>query len=108
MAFRSIYGHGFARVAACTVDRDRRSRPQRRGDPGGGAARAARGVAVAVFPELGLTGYAIEDLLLQDALLDAVEAALARSSRRSARAAAGARRRRAAAPRAAGSTTARW
>ena len=33
-------------------------------------------VALAVFPELTLSGYSIEDILLQDALLDAVEAAL--------------------------------
>jgi NAD+ synthase (glutamine-hydrolysing) len=37
----------------------------------------ADGVAVAVFPELTLSGYSIEDILLQDSLLDAVEAALA-------------------------------
>ena len=30
-------------------------------------------VALAVFPELALSGYSIEDILLQDALLDAVE-----------------------------------
>ena len=29
--------------------------------------------AVAVFPELALTGYSIDDILMQDALLDAVE-----------------------------------
>ena len=34
-------------------------------------------VAVAVFPELSLTGYSIDDLLLQDVLLRDVEAALA-------------------------------
>jgi NAD+ synthase (glutamine-hydrolysing) len=34
-------------------------------------------VAVAVFPELTLSGYSIEDILLQDSLLDAVESALA-------------------------------
>jgi NAD+ synthase (glutamine-hydrolysing) len=33
-------------------------------------------VAVAVFPELTLSGYSLEDILLQDALLDAVEVAL--------------------------------
>ena len=37
----------------------------------------ADAVAVAVFPELCLTGYAIDDLVLQDAVLDAVEAAIA-------------------------------
>ncbi len=76
--FRSAYAQGFARVAACTV-------PVAIADPAANAAAilsAARAchddaVAVAVFPELGLCGYSIEDLLLQDALLDAVEAALA-------------------------------
>jgi NAD+ synthase (glutamine-hydrolysing) len=32
---------------------------------------------VLVLPELGLTGYTVDDLLQQDALLDAVEAAIA-------------------------------
>ena len=32
--------------------------------------------ATAIFPELGLSAYAIEDLLFQDALLDAVERAI--------------------------------
>ena len=36
------------------------------------------GVALAIFPELGLSGYAIDDLLLQDPLLDAVDDAIAR------------------------------
>jgi NAD+ synthase (glutamine-hydrolysing) len=36
-----------------------------------------KSVAVAVFPELCLSGYAIEDLLLQDALLDATERGMA-------------------------------
>jgi len=34
-------------------------------------------VSLAVFPELTLSGYSIEDILLQDGLLDAVEVALA-------------------------------
>ncbi len=34
--------------------------------------------AIMVFPELGLSSYAIEDLLLQDALLDQVEESIAR------------------------------
>jgi NAD+ synthase (glutamine-hydrolysing) len=75
--FRSIYSQGFARVAACTGH-------AHVGDPLANAesvlrqARqcAAEGVAVAVFPELGLTGYSIEDLLLQDPVLDDVETAL--------------------------------
>jgi len=75
--FRSLYRHGFARVAACTG----RSHP---GDPGANGrghlalAQACHeaGAALAVFPELGLSAYAIEDLLLQATLLDAVETAL--------------------------------
>jgi len=77
MSFRSIYQHGFARVAACT-------HRVAIADPAANAEcvlRIARecgeeGVAVALFPELDLTGYSIEDLLLQDAVLDEVEAAL--------------------------------
>ncbi|MFE0353022.1 NAD(+) synthase [Streptomyces nigra] len=77
MNFWSIYQHGFARVAACTghtVIADPRANAE-------AALRQAwrcaeEGVAVAVFPELGLTGYSIEDLLLQDVVLDDVERAL--------------------------------
>ncbi|QBR91554.1 NAD(+) synthase [Nocardioides euryhalodurans] len=73
MDFFSAYDQGFARVAACTV-------PVSIADPTANArtileqARACHddGVAVAVFPELALCGYAVDDLLLQDTLLDAV------------------------------------
>ncbi len=79
LPFESVYRHGFARVAACTV-------PVAVADPAANveavlaSARACHdeGVAVAVFPELCLTGYAIDDLVMQDPLLDAVEAAVAR------------------------------
>ncbi len=75
--FWSLYRQGFARVAACTIVGSI-------ADPAANAAAilavarecAAEGVAVAVFPELALSGYAIDDLLLQDALLEAVEHAL--------------------------------
>ncbi|TDO41073.1 NAD(+) synthase [Paractinoplanes brasiliensis] len=75
--FRSLYQHGFARVAACTNH-------VVVGDPAANAAailRQARecsdqGVAVALFTELGLCGYSIEDLLMQDVLLDDVLAGL--------------------------------
>ncbi|HEY4096127.1 MAG TPA: NAD(+) synthase, partial [Baekduia sp.] len=78
MSFRSLYRHGFARIAACTE-------AIAIADPPGNAeavlrqARAcdAEGVAVAVFPELTLSGYSIEDLLMQDVLLDGVQSALA-------------------------------
>ncbi|MGY2702985.1 MULTISPECIES: NAD(+) synthase [unclassified Nocardioides] len=78
MDFYSAYAHGFARVAACTL-------PVRVADPATNAravldsARACseEGVAVAIFPELCLSGYAVDDLLLQDPLLDAVTDAVA-------------------------------
>ena len=75
--FWSVYQQGFARVAACTghtVIADPRANAE-------AVLRQARAcaqdaVAVAVFPELCLSGYSIEDLLLQDVVLDEVEAAL--------------------------------
>src|SRR3954453_8538728 len=79
MEFRSIYQHGFARVAACTGR-------VALVDPPANAAMVVRqaracseeGVVVALFPELTLTGYSLEDLVLQNAVLDEVETALAR------------------------------
>jgi NAD+ synthase (glutamine-hydrolysing) len=76
--FFSAYRHGFVRVAACTHHTTL-------ADPAANAESVLRmarechdeGVAVAVFPELTLSGYSIEDILLQDGLLDAVEAAVA-------------------------------
>jgi NAD+ synthase (glutamine-hydrolysing) len=77
--FWSIYQHGFARVAACTGHTVIADPPANADAVLRHARRCAEeGVAVAVFPEMGLCGYSIEDLLLQDALLDEVEAALAR------------------------------
>ena len=77
MDFTSLYSHGFARVAAVTL-------PIRPADPAYNLASVVEqarachdeGVAVAIFPELCLSGYAIEDLVHQDALLDGVRAAL--------------------------------
>ncbi|WCC79923.1 NAD(+) synthase [Cutibacterium equinum] len=71
--FHSAYDQGFARVAACTTT-------VHIGDPASNVAGIidtcreldSRDVAIAVFPELCLTGYAIDDLLLQDVVLDAV------------------------------------
>ncbi|ORV42796.1 NAD synthetase [Mycolicibacter engbaekii] len=76
-AFYNAYRHGFARVAACTHHTTL-------AEPAANAASVLRlardchddGVALAVFPELTLSGYSIDDILLQDTLLDAVEAAL--------------------------------
>ena len=78
-SFFSLHSQGFVRVAACT--------PRIAvGDPAANAAEtlellrvgAARNVDLMLFPELGLSAYAIDDLFLQDALLDAVERAVER------------------------------
>ena len=78
-AAAGAYAQGFARVAAVTfpiaiadaaANADRLLEQARRCDE--------MSVAVAVFTELCLTGYAIDDLVLQDAVLDQVEGALAR------------------------------
>ncbi|MCX7931174.1 MAG: NAD(+) synthase [Rhodovarius sp.] len=77
LPFRNLYRHGFLRAALCSpivaladpAENGRRSLAM--------AQQAARaGAAVALFPELGLTGYSIEDLLLQAAILDAAEEAI--------------------------------
>ena len=78
MDFYSAYRHGFVRVAACT-HRTVLAEPAANAES---VLRIARdchdeGVAVAVFPELTLSGYSLEDILMQDSLLDAVEAAVA-------------------------------
>lgn len=76
-SFHSIYTHGFVRVAVCTP----------RVEVAAPAVNAKRTLALAqravdqrammaLFPELGLSAYSIEDLTLQDALLDAVESAV--------------------------------
>jgi NAD+ synthase (glutamine-hydrolysing) len=75
--FFSLYSHGFIRVAVCIP----RVRPA---DPVFNAGRtitlaqeaSEASAAVAVFPELGISAYAIDDLLQQDALLDGVEEGL--------------------------------
>ncbi|MEV0174740.1 NAD(+) synthase [Streptomyces sp. NPDC050803] len=78
MNFWSIYQHGFARIAACTGHAAIADPPANAEAVLRQGRRCAQdGVAVAVFPELCLTGYSIEDLLLQDPLLDEVEEALA-------------------------------
>jgi NAD+ synthase (glutamine-hydrolysing) len=75
--FWSCYRHGFLRVAAAVA-------PVVLADPPANAERLSRlarqchdqGAGVVVFPELSLSGYALDDLHHQDALLDAVEAAV--------------------------------
>ena len=77
--FDCLYSHGFARVGAAVP----RVEPA---DPAFNVEAtlelAAKGdaahAAVMVFPELGISAYALDELLLQDAVLDAVEAGVAR------------------------------
>src|SRR6201995_3722903 len=77
MDFYNCYRQGFVRVAACTHH-------PTIGDPAANAESVLRlarqchddGVALAGFPELTLSGYSIEDILLQDLLLDDVETAI--------------------------------
>jgi NAD+ synthase (glutamine-hydrolysing) len=77
--FYAIHAQGFVRAAVCT--------PRVAvGDPGANAAQTlemakagdAEGCDLMLFPELGISAYAIDDLLLQDALLRRVDAELAR------------------------------
>ncbi|OBI96713.1 NAD(+) synthase [Mycobacterium asiaticum] len=77
MSFYSAYRHGFVRVAACT-HHTAMADPPANAAAVLGLARQCHddGVALAVFPELTLSGYSIEDILLQDSLLDSVEEAL--------------------------------
>ncbi len=78
MDFYSAYAQGFARIAACTL-------PVHLADPAANAAEVIEqarachddSVAVAVFPELCLTGYSVDDLFLQDTLLVGVQDAIA-------------------------------
>ncbi|EHH67799.1 NAD(+) synthase [Gluconobacter morbifer] len=75
--FHSLYHQEFARIAACTL-------PVTLAVPeeNGRRIRAIledcdrQGVAVAVFPELGLTGYTLDDLRFQDVVLSGAEEAL--------------------------------
>ena len=74
----SIYDHGFVRVAAVTL-------PVALADPATNAERHLeqlrelhdQQVGLAVFPELSLTGYSLDDLVMQEPLLDAAEQAVA-------------------------------
>jgi NAD+ synthase (glutamine-hydrolysing) len=77
--FHSIYSHGFLRAAVC-IPFVRVADPEYNAERTLALARAASdlGAAVALFPELGISAYSNEDLFHQDALLDAVVAALGR------------------------------
>ena len=77
--FFSPYAHEFLRIAAC-VPRIEVADPRFNADRTLELLRDAdaQRVGLMVFPELGLSAYAIDDLLFQDALLDAVEVQIAR------------------------------
>ncbi len=76
--FWSIHRHGLVRIAACTP-------AVHVGDPARNAAAvvdlarraAADAVDLAVFPELCISAYAVDDLHLQEAMIAGVDAALA-------------------------------
>jgi NAD+ synthase (glutamine-hydrolysing) len=78
----SALAAGFVRAAACSL-------PVHLADPEANAAAIAglaqeaanRGAALAVFPELSLTGYSLDDLFMQNALLSAADRALAALAR---------------------------
>ena len=73
-AFFSLHRQGFVRVAACTprtsvgdpkANTDETIALMHEGD--------RLNIDLMLFPELGISAYAIDDLFLQDALLDTVE-----------------------------------
>ena len=76
-SFFSIYSHGFIRVAVC-VPHVRVADPEFNTVRTAGLAAQASdaGAAVALFPELGISSYAIDDLLQQEAILDGVLAGI--------------------------------
>ena len=78
-SFRSLYQHGFVRLAAATPQVKIAEPPANAERTLELAGRAdAEGAALAVFPELGLSGYSIEDLFHQQALVEAVLGGLER------------------------------
>ncbi len=71
--FFSLYSHDFARISCCVPRTRVADAPFNLAETLRLAAEGDKaGTALMVFPELGLSSYAIEDLLLQDALLDEV------------------------------------
>ena len=84
--FGAIHRHGFVRVAAATPIGSA-------GDVKFNVTAAldlaiqadARGVDLVVYPELNLSSYAVDDLHLQEAFLDAVEDGLAEFARATAK-----------------------
>ena len=78
-SFFSPYAHDLVRVGVCTP-RIRPADPAHNGAETLKLAREgeAQGAAVLLFPELGLGGYAVDDLHLQEVLIEACAAELAR------------------------------
>jgi NAD+ synthase (glutamine-hydrolysing) len=77
--FGAIHRHGFVRVAAaspCASSGDIAYNVDQTLELAREAER--RGVDLAVFPELNISSYAVDDLHLQDAFLDAVEQGIGR------------------------------
>src|SRR4030088_836350 len=74
-AFFSPYSHQFVRVGAC-VPQVAVAEPAKNAEQALALVKAGdkEGAALLVFPELCLSAYAIDDLLFQDAVLDAVAA----------------------------------
>src|SRR5437763_1571474 len=83
--FASLYSHGFVRVAA-GVPQMRVAEPAFNAERTLALAGQASGehAALVIFPELGLSGYSIEDLLHQGAVLDGVVDAIGRIAAESA------------------------
>src|ERR1039457_3803288 len=77
--FDSIYSHGIIRAAVCQPSL-RVADPDFNLERTVALARKASkaGVAVALFPALGISAYTSDDLFHQDALLDASKAAVPR------------------------------
>ncbi len=77
MDFLNLYAHGFIRAASCVPE-------LKVADPAFNVVRtielieaaAEKNSVLAIFPELGLSGYTCQDLFFQESLLAAVEAAL--------------------------------
>ena len=78
-AFNNLYRHRMARIAAFAPFVSL-AEPEENADRIAKLARQAdeRGAALALFPELSLTGYSLDDLFHQAPLLDAAEAAAAK------------------------------
>ena len=77
--FFSLYTHDFARIACCVPRTRVADAPYNVAETIRLAGEGDKaGAVLMVFPELGLSSYSIDDLLLQDALLDEIERSVAK------------------------------